>query len=208
MTTATGMHAVKTNTQKQSQVCLNIPSITFKQLWDNYVIGKPYADPEKLYENQCAIRMSATLHKAGIEMKSFSQKLVKPSPGKSTIGRILLDGKPTATRADELASWLSQKPFCGLPSQPENITGKDWESKVNGRTGIIFFGGYWRRDGEAAGQGSGGHIDLWNGSRVTNNGVAGTVETFMRFSLDIQDPWIPVYSDLRNSKTILFFEIK
>ena len=83
--------------------------------------------------------MSATLHRIGIEMKSFSQKLVKPALGKASIRRILLDRKAT----DEMASWLSPQPFCGLPSKPENVTGQDWQSKVKSRTGILFFGGYW-----------------------------------------------------------------
>ncbi|RQR59519.1 hypothetical protein DIE19_17345 [Burkholderia sp. Bp9126] len=36
-------------------------------------------------------------------MKSFSSKLVKPLGGQSSIGRILLNGKAAATRANELA---------------------------------------------------------------------------------------------------------
>jgi len=58
----------------------------------------------------------------------------------------------------------------GLPKEHENITGKDWES-VRG---------------------------LWNESRLTNNGVSGTLETFARITLGINSPWIPLYSDLRN----------
>lgn len=61
---------------------------------------------------------------------------------------------------------------------------------------------------EAPASASGGHIDLWNESRLTNNGLTGTLETFARFTLGINNPWIPVYSDLRNSKLILFFEVK
>ncbi|WP_293936559.1 type VI secretion system amidase effector protein Tae4 [Iodobacter sp.] len=199
---------VKTNLTKGSICSIDVQAVTFKSLWDNYVTGSPYDDPSKTHSNQCAIRMSATLHKVGVEMKSFSQKTVKPEAGKESIGRILLNGKATSTRADEMASWLKQQPFCGLPKEPENITGKDWESKVKDRTGIIFFGGYWTREGEEGAGASGGHIDLWNGSRLTNNGTLGTVETFMRFRLGIHRPWPRVYSDLRASKTILFFEIK
>jgi hypothetical protein len=145
---------VRTTAVKDSICEVDVPPVTFQQLWSHYVTGNPHDDPA--YDNQCAIRLSATLHSVGIEMKSFSQALVKPGPGKTSIGRILLDGKATATRADEMAAWLKLQPFCGLPAQPENITGADWEVKVRGRTGIIFFGGYWQRDGEVAGQGSGG----------------------------------------------------
>ena len=84
---------VRTNPVKQSICKVSVPPVTFAQLWDNYVTGNPYDDPTGAYANQCAIRMSATLHRIGIEMKSFSQKLVKPAPGKASLGRILLDGK-------------------------------------------------------------------------------------------------------------------
>lgn len=56
-------------------------------------------------------------------------KTGKAASGQPTIGRIILDGKATATRADELSEWLKLRPFAGLPL-PENVTGADWESKV------------------------------------------------------------------------------
>lgn len=204
---------VRTNAVKQSICKVSVPSVTFAQLWDNYVTGNPYDDPTGTYANQCAIRMSATLHRIGIEMKSFSQKLVEPAPGKASLGRILLDGKATATRADEMASWLSLQPFCGLPSKPENVTGQNWQSKVKGRTGILFFGAYWTQDGESAINASGGHIDLWNKDTLTPS-----VESFMRFRLGINrvpNPfdWVRGrernwYSDLGKARQILFWEIK
>ena len=197
---------VRTNTVAGTVCRVDVPPVTFAMLWNNYVTGNPYDDPA--YDNQCAIRLSATLHRVGIEMKSFSQSSVKPGAGKTSLGRILLNGKATATRADEMASWLQLQPFCGLPSKPENVTGADWETKVRGRTGIIFFGGYWRREGEAPGQGSGGHIDLWNGSRLTNNGAVGAIETFARFTLGFHNPGAWLYSDLRQSKTVLFYEVQ
>ncbi|MCM3604093.1 type VI secretion system amidase effector protein Tae4 [Cupriavidus pauculus] len=191
---------VRTNTVKDSVCKINVPAVKFADLWDNYVTGDPYNDPTGEYENQCAIRMSATFHKVGIEMKSFSEKTIKPMPGKKTIGRILLNGKATATRAQELAEWLKLQPFCGLPKQPENITGKDWVEKVKGRTGIIMFDGYWTRDGESSASASGGHIDLWNGEKLTGFGTGLRV----RWNIVIRGIW----SDFRNSKTILFFPIQ
>src|SRR6185312_16505818 len=117
--------------------------------------------------------------RVGIEMKSFSQKLVKPLSGQPTIGRILLDGKATATRADELGEWLQLRPIAELPAA-ESITGKDWEAKVKGRTGIIQFSRYWTRDGESAANASGGHIDLWNGERLTISSVPDALATIGR----------------------------
>lgn len=189
---------VRTTAVKDSICKVDVPAVTFQQLWSHYVTGNPHDDPA--YDNQCAIRLSATLHSIGIEMKSFSQALVKPGPGKTSIGRILLNGMATATRADEMASWLKLQPFCGLPAQPEKITGANWEVKVRGRTGIIFFGGYWQRDGEAMGQGSGGHIDLWNGQKMTGFGSGFRA----RWNIVINGIW----SDLNAAKIILFFPIK
>lgn len=196
---------VHTNSTPDSVKQVQLQTVTFRQLWENYPSGKPYDNPA--YPNQCAIRLSVTFHRVGVEMKSFSSKTIKPLNGQQSIGRIILDGKVTATRANELGEWLKLHPVAGL-GKTENITGSDWESKVKGRTGIIMFDGYWTRAGESAVAASGGHIDLWNGSRLTNNGVTGTMETFARFTLGIHAPWIPVYSDLRKSKTILFFEVK
>ncbi|MGX8883165.1 type VI secretion system amidase effector protein Tae4 [Methylovorus sp. SPW-M1] len=190
---------VQTNTIKDSICSVEIKPIKFSELWDNYVSGNPYNDPNGYYKNQCAIRVSSTFHKVGIKMLSFSQKTVKPMPGKPTLGRILLNGLPTATRAYELAEWLKLVPFCGLPQKPENITGYDWVSKVKNRTGIIFFNGYWLQDGDNSEALTGGHIDLWNGDKLTGFGTGLRVH----WNIVIDGIW----SDFRKSKSILFFPI-
>ncbi|SDQ21757.1 Type VI secretion system (T6SS), amidase effector protein 4 [Paraburkholderia fungorum] len=196
---------VQTNTTQNSIKEVRLKALTFHELWDNYVTGDPYDDPSGQYSNQCAIRMSATFHRVGIEMKSFSQKLIAPMPGKPTLGRIILDGKPTATRAFELAEWLKLGPIAGL-AEPQDIAGPGWRDKVTGRTGMIFFFGYWQQDGDSINDLSGGHIDLWNGSRLTNNGILGVAENFLRFRLN--RPTGPGFSDLSKSKQILFWEMK
>lgn len=204
---------VRTNTVKDSVCKIDVPAVKFSDLWDNYVTGAPYkpAEGDKGdYSNQCALRMSATFHKEGIKMLSFSQKTVKPMPGAQVLGRVMMDGFPSAVRAYELGEWLKLQPFCGLPKQPENITGKDWESKVKGRTGIIMFHAYWTRAGEAPASASGGHIDLWNGSRLTISGFWDGFATVGRYLGQRQlFPGTDYgWSDLANSKTILFWEIK
>ncbi|MFC5475131.1 type VI secretion system amidase effector protein Tae4 [Paraherbaspirillum soli] len=206
---AAGRRSIPTNNIKGSVLTLHIQAITFQQLWDNYVTGNPYDDPAGTHKNQCAIRMSATLHRAGIDMKSFSQKVVKPAKGKATIGRILLNGKATSTRANEMAQWLSLRPFEGLPAKPEDITGADWEGKVAGRTGIIFFDGYWQQDGDSSDNLSGGHIDLWNGERLTISGFWGSFSTMGRYvGMQAMLPGTNFgWSDLGKSKKILFWEI-
>ncbi|WP_322057193.1 T6SS effector amidase Tae4 family protein [Paraburkholderia sp. J63] len=144
-------------------------------------------------DNQCAIRLSIALHILGIEMKSFRGE-----------GQIRIDGKRTALRAKEMAAWLKLRPFAGL-SAPIDITGDGWQARIKGRTGIVFFSGYWARDTDRHGQTTGDHIDLWNGTRLTSPGIQGRVNTFMRFIVGIPSAW---YSDLGKSRQILFWEIK
>jgi hypothetical protein len=198
---------VRTNSTPNSVKVVHLKTVTFDELWSNYPSGNPYDDPA--YKDQCAIRMSVTFHRVGVEMKSFSSKLVKPLSGQDSIGRIVLDGKATATRADELGEWLKLQPLAGLP-KAEDVTGRDWESKVKGRTGIIQFSRYWTRDGESASNASGGHIDLWNGSRLTISSAPDAIATISRlFGRQSFFPGTSFgWSDLGNSKQILFWEIK
>ncbi|AMP06512.1 T6SS effector amidase Tae4 family protein [Collimonas pratensis] len=206
---------IKTNSTKNSVKEVNLKTVSFQELWSNYVTGDPYKVDGKVpdgFDNQCAIRMSATFHKLGIDMKSFSSKVVKPENGEKSIGRILLDGKPTATRANELRQWLNLHPIPNI-YKAENITGADWQFKIKGRTGIVAFEGYWQRDSDGGSDTSGGHIDLWNKTTLTPS-----VESFLRFRAGINRVPNPLaflrgregnwYSDLGKSKQILFWEIK
>ncbi|WP_081053874.1 type VI secretion system amidase effector protein Tae4 [Burkholderia territorii] len=206
-----GPTTVRTNTTPNSVRVVQLRAVTFKELWDVYPRGNPYDNPA--YSNQCAIRVSVAFHRAGIEMKSFSSKLVKPRSGQPSIGRILLNGKATATRANELAAWLALQPFAGL-GRTENITGPDWESRIKGRTGIVMFDSYWTREGEIPANASGGHIDLWNGSRMPINSFWSSLSTIGRYigisSFRQGTSVLPAisYSDLGKSKSILFWEIR
>jgi hypothetical protein len=198
---------VRTNATPGSIKEVPLKAVTFQELWDNYPSGDPYDN--SAYKDQCAIRMSVTFHRIGVGMKSFSSKLVHPLSGQPSIGRIILDGKIIATRADELGEWLKLRPFAGLPNE-EDITGPDWATKVKGRTGIIQFSRYWTRDGESTADASGGHIDLWNGSRLTISGPIDSIAIVGRmFGVNSVFPGTSFgFSDLRNSKKIRFWEIK
>jgi hypothetical protein len=57
---------------------------------------------------------------------------------------------------------------------------------------------------------SGGHIDLWNGTRLTISGPIGSIATIgRRFGFNSFASVTPFgFSDLRQSKEILFWEIK
>jgi hypothetical protein len=84
---------------------------------------------------------------------------------------------------------------------------------LKGRTGIVFFYGYWRQDGDSGDDLSGGHIDLWNKDTLTPS-----AESFLRFRIGV--PRIPnpiswlrgqsdnIYSDLGKSRQILFWEVQ
>ncbi|OAJ57886.1 hypothetical protein A6V36_19990 [Paraburkholderia ginsengiterrae] len=190
---------VQTNTTQGSIKDVQLNVLTFQELWAAYPDEEaPFRDSKTgavpVYaDNQCAIRLSITLHTVGVEMKSFKGE-----------GQIRIDGKRTALRAGEMAQWLKLKPFAGLPS-PADITGPGWQDKIKGRTGIVFFSGYWARNTDRAGQTSGDHIDLWNGSTLTSPGFQGRATSFFRFALGISSAW---YSDLGKSKQILFWDIK
>ncbi|WP_333976414.1 type VI secretion system amidase effector protein Tae4 [Burkholderia cepacia] len=198
---------IRTNDTPKSKQSVLLQTLSFQDLWNAYPKKDPYDDPTGEYENQCAIRMSVTFHSIGSEMKSFSQNVLKPMPGKKTLGRLMLGGKSTATRAYELAEWLKLRPFLGL-GKPENITGPDWQTKVKNRTGIIYFFGYWRQDGDSADVLSGGHIDLWNKDTLTPS-----VVSFLRFRIGMSRFRNPLtnnnwFSDLASAKEILFWEVK
>jgi hypothetical protein len=209
---------VRTNTRPGSVCTINVPVVTFAALWDNYVTGDPYRDSNGKvppgFENQCALRMSATFHAVGVKMLSYTPKNVKPAPNSKQPGIVTLNGLPAGSRAYELGMWLRLQPFCGLPREPENITGADWESKVKGCTGIIMFHNYWTRPGEAKKHPTGGHIDLWNGKRLTISGFADGFATigryFGRTSFRQGEPTFPMlsWSDLGASELILFWEVK
>ncbi|MCH7303297.1 hypothetical protein MMP74_02635 [Acinetobacter sp. NIPH 1869] len=69
----------------------------------------------------------------------------------------------------------------------------------------MFFGEYWERDDESADAASGGHIDLWNKSKLTDNWTV-----FWRFTIGISRMSLGPYSyaDYGKAKRILFFEVK
>jgi hypothetical protein len=79
------------------------------------------------------------------------------------------------------------------------------QDRIKGRTGIVYFSGYWARDTDSHGQTTGDHIDLWNKDTLSSPGLAGRVTSFFRFRMGLSRAW---YSDLGKSKEILFWEIK
>lgn len=170
--------------------------LSFSQLWASYPTHKPYLDSKtgeapKGYENQCAIKVSVALHGAGIDLKGFHG------------AQVFIANSAAAVRAEELARWLKVQNINGL-SLPEPIAGENWQNRIQGRSGILFFADYWLRPGEK--MPSGDHIDIWNGSRLTASGFEGLLVTAARFGLGISSG--PGFSDLGKSKTIIFWQVR
>lgn len=124
---------VRTNSTPGSIKIVKLKVLTFHELWDAYPDKEdPFVDPKTgkkppYADNQCAIRLSMTMHNVGVEMKSFRGE-----------GQIRIDGKRTALRAREMADWLRLRPFAGLPV-PIEVTGPNWQDHIRGRTGIVTF---------------------------------------------------------------------
>jgi hypothetical protein len=152
---------------------------------------------ELKYPDQCAIKLCVALHAGGVDMQAY--------PGAATV----IGGKRTGLRAAEVAAWLNTQAFCGLPLALR-VTGADWQARIAGKTGIIYFANYWRRSGES--KPTGDHIDLWNQSTLSPS-----LESFFRFRLGIdripnpfellrgqQSNW---YSNLDEATEIMFWQI-
>jgi hypothetical protein len=195
---------VRTNTTQGSVCNIQVEAVTFAKLWAAYPSGHPYVDPRTGkpppgYDNQCAINISVAIHGVGVEMKSFKGAFV------------IVNGYRAASVASQLAAWLKLQPFCGLPPAPENVTGLDWQHKIRGRTGIVYFEDYWARNEKekSTHKPTGDHVDLWNGSRMTAAGA----HFFSAWGRRLGFPAIGAgtdwgYSDVGQSKLILFWEVK
>ncbi|WP_326533894.1 type VI secretion system amidase effector protein Tae4 [Pseudorhodoferax sp.] len=168
--------------------------MTFAQLWNNHpnVTGEPALLDKKVYENQCAINLSASLIRAGIDLKSYS--------GTKSWEK----GKPTyPIRAQELANWLASG-ASRLPTKTEKFTAKEAFGRIDGkkgmteRTGIVFFQNYWGAGAQ------GDHIDLWNGSRLTD------WRTWARINIRVGEYGLHNFgagSDFQKSQSVWFWAV-
>jgi hypothetical protein len=72
-----------------------------------------------------------------------------------------------AIRAQELATYLNEKPFVGL-NQVTDVSPATFDKDLHGKTGITFFKDYWTRQGQN--HPTGDHIDLWDGNELAGSG--------------------------------------
>ncbi|WP_373331235.1 type VI secretion system amidase effector protein Tae4 [Salmonirosea aquatica] len=102
--------------------------------------------------NQCAVRMSVALGRAGFGLESF------PVPRRVKTRSHL--PVPFVVGAHELASYLET-----TMGRPERFPGRrSTADLLQNRKGIIYFNDCFRREDGSAGD----HIDLWNGSVYFN----------------------------------------
>lgn len=163
-------------------------TITFNELWKNYPSEHPC---NKELRDQCAIKMGVALTKAGVD----TTKLVSAKRHcwfhKNSEGHVLA--------ADELASGLKKTKLSGISSAIE-VTGINFKARLAGQKGIVFFEDYWLRATDNPGKPTGDHIDLWNGSRLSD----WSSWVRIQFGLVIPDVW----SDLEKAKKILFWKVE
>lgn len=157
--------------------------LRFTYLWKNHptIKGDGPLLSKASYENQCAVNVHACLARSGIDLKTFRGVLSWEQ------------GKPRyALRAQELADWLAT-PFSRLPLSVQKFSGKEVFERIGTKTGIIFLQNYWGPGRQ------GDHIDLFNGSRMTN------LASWPRIHMGVS--WEGVWSDYRKSQSAWFWQV-
>lgn len=164
---------------------------TFKTLWDNFpddeAVKKICFNKENTpFDNYCSILISECFNQSGISLESCHAVRCWSHPGKRHV-----------IRAEQLAKWLSTNPPKSFGAM-ETVNPGEFQSKLAGRTGVIFFKDYWVRGNESFENRSGDHIDLWNKNKITGSGM------FYRSIIEL----LGLVSDLNKSRSVWFWEVK
>ena len=162
---------------------------TFKDVWDAFPSGNPCTNAQ--FSNQCAIRLSHALLDCGVSLDGFSGKGVLCWNDSSRYG-----GRHII-RAEEFARWLSTQPIPGLGAR-QSVRPAEYQTRMRGKQGIVFFKDYWQRRNEIFPNRSGDHIDLWNKNRTTGY--------WFSWSRDFRED-IGAVSDRNDSREIWFWSI-
>ena len=102
----------------------------------------------KNYENQCAIRMSSALRRAGFNFETNGDPVCKDSAGEKK-----------ARGAESVANFLHKN----LAAPKKYVSLSDAQKAMKGKKGIIFF-----KDIPGFRNGQGDHIDVWYGETTTD----------------------------------------
>lgn len=138
--------------------------INFQKLWDTYptIQGDKApckTDGVKNFQDQCAIRLGAALSNNGVKTTSLVPKSRHCWHHEVSEGHIFA--------AEELATGLMKFSIPGIAKKAD-VDPSTFQNDLSGKKGIVFFKDFWQRDGETYRNRSGDHIDLWNGSRLTD----------------------------------------
>lgn len=182
-------------------------TVEFKKLWYGHPINESLSTPciaERdlknvegtevrkgfpVYANQCAIRMSIALKRAGVTHDQ--------------IGRIATCGAHPAEEmhyinATALANAIDRANLPGF-AKKQVISGEQaaqFYPELFGRTGVIFIKDYWHRSSDHTDRPTGDHIDVWNGYRSSAKWL---MEWFS---------WLGYYSNYAGAREIWFWEVK
>jgi hypothetical protein len=179
--------------------------VTFKSLWENHPTISGDSDPcttngKKNFTNQCAIRVGVALTKCGIKTSSIPGAVHCWHGHDKSEGHVI--------RAEELANGLSKIKLSGLKPALK-VSPKSFSKELSGKKGIIFFKDYWQRTNsgnqESFRNRSGDHIDIWNGSRITD--ITSWARINLRFGSFGLHTITDRFSDFEESKEIWFWEI-
>ncbi|WP_188150498.1 T6SS effector amidase Tae4 family protein [Teredinibacter waterburyi] len=162
--------------------------VKFKNLWDSYPDEPPCS--KKDFSDQCAIKVGNALAKCGVKTITLVKRTRHCWHHEVGEGHTLA--------AEELAAGLAKVRIQGISSAVE-IKPENFKSQLTGKKGIVFFKDYWLRSADKPGRPTGDHIDLWNGSRLTD------WRTWVRIQFGLVIPG--VWSDLEKSKKILFWKV-
>jgi len=162
--------------------------VKFKELWDYYPDESPC--DKKVFSNQCAIKVGSALAKCGVKTTTLVTKKRHCWFHKNIDGHVL--------SAEELAAGLKKTKIKGI-HPPVVLDASGYKTKIAGKKGIIFFKDYWLRTVDRPDRPTGDHIDLWNGSRITD------VSSWFRVQFGIV--YEGVWSDFEKSNTVIFWRV-
>ncbi len=120
--------------------------------------GKVVHQGLPVFSNQCAIRMSVALRRAGVTASQL--------PGVTTCG-VHSREDMHFINANQLANAIARANLPGVgPRQIiRSPATQDFYKQLYGRTGLVYLQDYWQRSTDQPGRPTGDHIDVWNGYR-------------------------------------------
>lgn len=169
---------------------LGAKGAAFQDVWDAFNAQPKSPCTNPTFTNQCAIRVSQAIMDCDVDLSGFRGTRCWSDTTKYDKKHII--------RAEEFGIWLKRSPLGGLGTT-EQIAPAQFQKKLNGKKGIVFFKDYWQRQNELPANRSGDHIDLWNVNRTTGY--------WLSWSRDFAEWMSDDVSDRNNAREIWFWSI-